>query len=73
MYAVLRFLADPTCSDATLCDLGRRLNGIRGFVFDGLDVRDHRFSISISSDEDWGRPLVPHCSVYFGSWSWMLS
>lgn len=53
MYTVLRFVADPTCSDTVLCELGRRLNGIRGFVFDGLDARGHRFSISISSDEQW--------------------
>jgi hypothetical protein len=29
------------------------LNGIRGFVFDGIDARGRRFSISISSDEEW--------------------
>jgi hypothetical protein len=53
MYTVLRFVADSTCSDAALCELGRRLNGIRGVVFDRLDRRGHRFSISISSDEEW--------------------
>lgn len=45
MYTVLRFVADPTCSDTVLCELGQRLNGIRGFVFGGLDARGHRFSI----------------------------
>ena len=36
-----------------LCELGQRLNGIRGFAFDRLDHRGHRFSISVSSDGDW--------------------
>jgi hypothetical protein len=53
MYTVLRFAADSTCSDATLCELGQRLNGIRGFTFDRLDHHSHRFSISISSDDQW--------------------
>jgi hypothetical protein len=57
MYTVLRFMAGPTCTDDALCDIGRRLNGIRGFVFERLDHAGHRFSISISDDDEWSAHL----------------
>jgi hypothetical protein len=53
MYTVVRFIAGPACSDETLIQLGRTLNGLLDGAFKRLDHVGRRFSISISSANDW--------------------
>ena len=59
MYTVVRFCADETCSDETLKELGVRLNSIVDNAYDGrLDHAGHRFSVSVSSNDEWGANLA---------------
>ena len=53
MYTVVRFVAGATCSDATLIDLGSELNTAAAGTFKRLDRVGRRFSISVSSADDW--------------------
>jgi hypothetical protein len=53
MYTVVRFVAGVTCSDATLTDVGSELNTVAAGTFKRLDRIGRRFSISVSSADNW--------------------
>lgn len=57
MYTVARFVGN-SASDETLVEIGQALNDIRNGLFERLDRRGHRFSVSISTADSWHAHLV---------------
>ena len=53
MYTVLRFSAGDACTDEMLVGIGARLNGLVPRAFERLDRVGRRFSVSVSSKDDW--------------------
>jgi hypothetical protein len=54
MYTVIRFMAATQCLDADLLEVGQRLNEVLPGSFRRLDHAGRRFSVTISSADDWG-------------------
>jgi hypothetical protein len=53
VFTVVRFLAGEGCSDETLTKVGGRLNAISKGAFRRLDHIGRRFSVDVSSKENW--------------------